>query len=46
MPLAKILGDIRRAGYDGTATIELVTRYIDAPGEAARRAIDKVREIL
>jgi protein FrlC len=46
MPLTKILGDIRRAGYDGTATIELVTRYIDAPGEAARRAIDKVREIL
>lgn len=31
MPLGRVLRDIRAAGYDGAATLELVTHCIDAP---------------
>ena len=46
MPLASILRDMRAAGYDGTATIELVTNYIDRPSEAALLALSRAKELL
>lgn len=46
MPLRDILRDMRAAGYDGTATIELVTNYIDTPSASARRALESVKGLL
>lgn len=46
MPLKKILRDFLAAGYDGTATIELVTNYIDCQSQASKKAIENVKEIL
>ena len=46
IPFRETLRHIREAGYDGTATIELVTNYLDAPAEAAEKAIRAVREAI
>ena len=46
MPLAEILQSMRAAGYDGTATIELVTHYIETPSASARRALEKAKGLL
>ncbi len=46
IPLKNVLRDIRAAGYDGTATIELVTNYISCQSLASQKAIDNVKEIL
>lgn len=46
MPLHEILRNMRAAGYDGTATIELVTNYIDTPSASARLALEKAKGLL
>ena len=46
MPLEGILREIRRAGYDGYATIELVTGYLKEPSVYAEIAIKRIRSIL
>jgi hypothetical protein len=37
---------IRAAGYDGAATLELVTHYIDAPSRYARLALERAKELM
>ena len=34
------------AGYDGAATLELVTHYIDAPSRYARLALERAKELM
>lgn len=46
MNLRKILSDIRSAGYDGTATLELVTNYINDPSHAAKLALKRAKELI
>ena len=46
MDLGDILRRMKAYGYDGSATIELVTNYIDRPSEAAGEAIRKLRSML
>lgn len=46
MPLGETLRGIRTAGYDGTATIELVTNYIDAPSRYALLALERAKELM
>lgn len=46
IPLRELFCELKRAGYEGTATIELVTGYINEPRMYARRAINNVREIM
>ena len=46
MPLEGILREIRRAGYDGCATIELVTGYLKEPSVYAEIAVRRIRSIL
>ena len=46
IPLEGILREIRRAGYDGCATIELVTGYLKEPSVYAELAIERIREML
>ncbi|MCO5997898.1 fructoselysine 3-epimerase [Actinoallomurus rhizosphaericola] len=46
IPLRELLAEFRAAGYDGTATIELVTNYLNEPRLYARRAIDELRALL
>ncbi len=43
MPLQELLGAIRDYGYQGRATIELVTAYLKEPSLYAKRAVDWVR---
>lgn len=45
MPLKQILSDMRAAGYDGTATIELVTKYMHDPSGSTRMAIERARAL-
>ena len=45
MDLRGLLGELRTGIYDGSATLELVTRYIDTPSEAAFAAIRRIREM-
>ena len=45
MDLRGLLGELRTGIYDGTATLELVTHYIDTPSEAAFAAIRRIREM-
>lgn len=45
MPLKRILRDVRGAGYDGTATIELVTKYMHDPSGSAKTAIERARKL-
>ena len=46
MNLKTILSEMRGAGYDGTATLELVTNYIDDPSGAAKLALERAKELL
>lgn len=46
LPLSEILRGMRAAGYDRTATIELVTNYIETPSESARLALERARKLL
>ena len=46
LPLEELLGEIRDLPYERTATIELVTGYINEPRLYAKRAIDNVKSML
>lgn len=46
MPLKEILQEIKDFGYDGTATVELVTAYIHEPSVYAKRAVDNLRAMI
>lgn len=46
MNLKMILSEMRGAGFDGTATLELVTNYIDDPSGAAKLALERAKELL
>ena len=46
MPLRKIVQELRQAGYDGMATIELVTNYMSDPSFYAELALNRVKELL
>lgn len=46
MPLRQILRDMRSAGYDGMATIELVTNYMSDPSYYAKLALERTKELL
>lgn len=46
IPLAAVLAEIRQAGYDGQATIELVTGYLKEPSVYAGLAVKRIREAL
>ena len=43
IPLPELFKELKYVGYEGTATLELVTGYINEPRLYARRAIDNVR---
>jgi len=43
IPLPELFKELKCAGYENTATLELVTGYINEPRLYARRAIDRVR---
>ena len=44
--LKQIVSDFRQAGYDGRATLELVTHYMDDPTGAAGLALQRAKELL
>ena len=46
MPLPEMFYELKRIGYDRTATLELVTGYINEPRMYAKRAIDNVRNMM
>jgi protein FrlC len=46
LPLRELVEEIQCRGYQGTATIELVTAYIHEPRFYARRAIEYVRNLM
>lgn len=46
IPLRELILELKEAGYQGTATIELVTGYINEPRLYARRAVDHVRAFM
>ena len=46
MPLTELFCELKRIGYEGTATVELVTGYINEPRMYARRAVNRVREMM
>lgn len=46
LPMKELLEEIRDLPYEGTATIELVTGYINEPRLYAKRAIRNVRAML
>ncbi len=46
IPLPELFKELKYMGYDKTATIELVTGYINEPRLYARKAIDKVRKYM
>lgn len=46
IPLKELLEEIQSIGYEGTATIELVTAYINEPRFYAKKAIDNLRSLL
>ncbi len=45
LPLRELLAELRELPYEGTATIELVTAYINEPRLYARRAIEAVKAL-
>lgn len=45
MPLKELLTELKELPYEGSATIELVTAYINEPRLHARRAIEAVRAL-
>ena len=46
IPLRELIMELKEANYQGTATLELVTGYINEPRLYARRAINNVREYM
>lgn len=46
IPLQEMFYELNRIGYDGTATLELVTGYINEPRFYAKRAVDNIRSIM
>jgi len=46
MPLRQMVQDIRAAGYDGMATLELVTNYLSDPTYYAGLALERAKELL
>jgi len=46
MPLGELFCELKRIGYEGTATLELVTGYINEPRFYARRAVNNVRAMM
>lgn len=45
IPLKELMEEIYNSGYDGGATIELVTAYINEPSLYAKLAIDRFKKI-
>ena len=46
IPIKEMLYEMKRIGYEKTATLELVTNYINEPRFYAKRAIDNMRELM
>ncbi len=46
IPFPELIKELKEKDYKGTATIELVTNYINEPRMYARRAIDNVRAMM
>ena len=46
IPIKEMLYEMKRIGYDKTATLELVTNFINEPRFYAKRAIDNMRELM
>ena len=46
MSLGELFCELKRIGYEGTATLELVTGYINEPRFYARRAVNNVRAMM
>ena len=46
MPLREMLCELKRIGYTGSATLELVTTYMNEPRFYARRAIDNMHALM
>ena len=46
IPIKEMLYEMKRIGYDKTASLELVTNYINEPRFYAKRAIDNMRELM
>ena len=46
MDLERIVKDLRKFGYEGDATIELVTNYINDSTSAFRLALERVRKLI
>ena len=46
IPLRELLKELKEIDYRGTATLELVTNYINEPRLYARRAVDNVRSMM
>ena len=46
IPIKEMLYEMKRIGYDKTATLESVTNYINEPRFYAKRAIDNMRELM
>ncbi len=46
LPIGPVLQELQRAGYDGQATIELVTGYLKEPSAYAGMAINRIRKLL
>lgn len=46
LPLPEFLYELKSIGYNRTATIELVSNYINEPRMYAKRAIDRIRAMM
>jgi fructoselysine 3-epimerase len=46
LPLKEFMQELKHIGYEGTATIELVTAYIKEPRLYARRAISNLKALM
>lgn len=46
MPLGRILTQLREEGYDGTATIELVSAYLNDPSRYAKLGLERIKALL
>lgn len=46
IPLRELFYELKRIGYEGTATLELVSGYINEPRMYAKKTIDAVRELM
>lgn len=46
IPLKELIKEIKEYGYDGGATIELVTSYINEPSLYSKLAIDRLKNIV